>query len=111
MMQLGSNRDLGPGGPLDATNPPATPVTFDVPRVISGTDTTVVAADSTFTAAIGDPRNDENVIVSQLHQAMLRFHNRVVDLLVTAAFPGDIFTEAKKIVTHHYQWCVVHDFL
>ena len=40
-----------------------------------------------------------------------QFHNRVVDLLVTAAFPGDIFAEAKKIVTHHYQWCVVHDFL
>jgi hypothetical protein len=34
-----------------------------------------------------------------------------VDLLVTAGFPGDIFTEAKKIVTHHYQWTVVHDFL
>jgi len=49
--------------------------------------------------------------VSQLHHAMLAFHNRVVDLLVAAAFPGDIFAEAKKIVTHHYQWCVVHDFL
>jgi hypothetical protein len=24
---------------------------------------------------------------------------------------GDIFAEAKKIVTQHYQWCVVHDFL
>ena len=26
-------------------------------------------------------------------------------------FPGDVFAEAKKIVTQHYQWCVVHDFL
>ena len=33
-----------------------------------------------------------------------------VNLLVTAAFFDDIFAEAKKIVTHQYQWCVVHDF-
>jgi hypothetical protein len=60
---------------------------------------------------VGDPRNDENLIVSQFHHAMLAFHNKVVELLLTAAFPGDIFAEAKRIVTHHYQWCVVHDFL
>ena len=29
-------------------------------------------------AILGDPRNDENLIVSQLHLAMLRFHNAVV---------------------------------
>jgi hypothetical protein len=86
-------------------------VNFDVPRVLNGTNTAVTEADSTFTAIIGDPRNDENLIVSQLHHAILKFHNQVVDLLVTAAFPGDIFAEAKKIVTQHYQWCVVHDFL
>jgi Animal haem peroxidase len=110
-MQLGRNRNVGTGGPPNAANAPAVPTTFDVPRVLNGTDTTVTAADSTFTAIIGDPRNDENVIVSQLHHAMLKFHNQVVDLLVTAAFPGDIFAEVKKIVTQHYQWCVVHDFL
>jgi hypothetical protein len=42
---------------------------------------------------------------------MLRFHNRVVDTLVLAGFTGDIFVEARRIVTHHYQWAVVHDFL
>ena len=110
-MQLGQNRSAGPGGPHDAANGVAIPARFDVPRVLTGTNTTVTEADSTFTAIIGDPRNDENLIVSQLHHAMLRFHNQVVDLLVTAAFPGDIFAEAKKIVTQHYQWCVVHDFL
>jgi hypothetical protein len=110
-MQLGRNRNLGSGGPRNAANVPVTPVNFDVPRVLSGTDSVVNAADSTFTAIIGDPRNDENVIVSQFHHAMLKFHNQVVELLVTAAFPGDIFTEARKIVTQHYQWCVVHDFL
>lgn len=110
-MQLGRNRDFGPGGPRDAASAVVVPTNFDVPRVLNGTNTSVTEPDSTFTAIIGDPRNDENVIVSQLHHAMLKFHNRVVDLLITAAFPGDIFAEAKKIVTHHYQWCVVHDFL
>ena len=47
------------------------------------------------TAIIGDPRNDENLIVVQLHHAMLRFHNAVVDLLLAASFAGDIFAEAK----------------
>ncbi|MGI8423107.1 MAG: peroxidase family protein [Chloroflexota bacterium] len=110
-MQLGRNRPVGPGGPLTSSNGLASPTNFDLPRVLAGTDTVVSPADSTFTAIIGDPRNDENVIVSQFHHAMLKFHNQVVELLITAAFPGDIFTEAKKIVTHHYQWCVVHDFL
>jgi hypothetical protein len=42
---------------------------------------------------------------------MLRFHNAVVDRLVTQNFNGDLFVEAKRLVTHHYQWAVVHDFL
>jgi hypothetical protein len=47
----------------------------------------------------------------QFHHAMLRFHNAVVDLLLAASFSGDIFGEAKRIVTHHYQWAVVNDYL
>jgi hypothetical protein len=30
---------------------------------------------------------------------------------VAAGFTGDIFAEAKRVVRHHYQWAVVHDFL
>jgi hypothetical protein len=100
--QLGTNRNTGPGGP-SSTGAPGGMVAqtnFDVPRM-SGTNT----------AVIGDPRNDENLLVVQFHHAMLRFHNAVVDLLLAAAFAGDIFAEAKRIVTHHYQWAVVHDFL
>ena len=109
--QLGRNRNTGSGGPLAGGGGTATPVNFDVPRVLSGTETTVNLPDSTFTAVIGDPRNDENVIVSQFHHGMLKFHNRVVDLLTLSGSSVDIFGEAKRIVTHHYQWCVVHDFL
>jgi hypothetical protein len=42
---------------------------------------------------------------------MLRFHNAIVDSLVASGFAGDIFVEAKRQATLHYQWAVVHDFL
>jgi hypothetical protein len=107
---LGSNQDVGPGGPAGTANDPSAmkvQVDFDVPRVTNPLD----PFGSTNTAIIGDPRNDENLIVSQFHAAMLRFHNRVVEFLVLSNFPGDIFVAAKQLVTHHYQWAVVHDFL
>lgn len=98
---LGANQNVGPGGPGSAggSGPMGAPTNSDLPRA------------STNTALIGDPRNDENLIVSQFHHTMLKFHNQVVDGLVAASFGGDIFLEAKRIVTHHYQWAVVEDFL
>jgi len=39
------------------------------------------------TAIIGDPRNDENRVISQLQLAMIRFHNHIVDYLYNA--PGN----------------------
>jgi hypothetical protein len=63
-------------------------------------------------ALIGDPRNDENLIVSQLHQLMLRFHNRVVDELAASSDdPAALFAEAQRRVRWHYQWIVREDFL
>ncbi len=69
------------------------------------------------TALIGDPRNDENTIISQLHMTMLKFHNAVVDLVEKDEgcgiryFPNDSFREAQRLVRWHYQWIVVHEFL
>jgi len=57
-------------------------------------------------ALIGDPRNDENSIVSQFQALMLRFHNRVVD-----DNPGLDLPALQQIVRWHYQWVVIHDFL
>jgi hypothetical protein len=69
-------------------------------------------------ALIGDPRNDENVIVSQLQATMLRFHNRVARFLPTlpgnqelANDPKKLFEETQRQVRYHYQWLVVNDFL
>src|SRR2546423_1733975 len=60
-------------------------------------------------ALIGDPRNDENAIVSQLHLAFIKFHNKVVGTL--PASTPNLFDEARRIVRWHYQWVVIHDFL
>ena len=63
------------------------------------------------TAVIADPRNDENAIISGLQAAFIRFHNAVVQRLQEDAFSGDLFLEARRIVTWHYQWIIVHEFL
>jgi hypothetical protein len=88
-------------------------------------------------ALIVDPRNDENVIISQLLLTFLKFHNRVVDYIRsgdgrelvadsetqddeggegdgtedTGSEELDIFAEAERIVRWHYQWLALHKFL
>ena len=57
-------------------------------------------------AIIGDPRNDENVIVSQLQGLFHRFHNAVVD-----DNQGMGFEAIQRLVRWHYQWVVLNDFL
>lgn len=57
-------------------------------------------------ALIGDKRNDENVIVAQLHAAMLQYHNKLVD-----QNPNASFRDIQKQVRWAYQWVVVNDFL
>lgn len=64
------------------------------------------------TAIIGDPRNDEHRVISQLQLGFLRFHNEVVDELEGRAEPPeDVFGTARRIARWHYQWIVIHDFL
>lgn len=69
---------------------------------------------SQLTPLIGDPRNDENVILSQLQVAFLRFHNACVDYVkneIGLTAPGEVFAEAQRIVRWHYQWIILHEFL
>jgi hypothetical protein len=65
---------------------------FDLPRAADGT------------AFVGDPRNDENRIVSQLQVAFLRLHNHFIS-------QGMTFEQARDQTRWHHQWVVVHDFL
>jgi hypothetical protein len=55
-------------------------------------------------ALIGDPRNDENLIVNQLHVAFLRAHNVLINRF------GDAVA-ARAGIRRRYQWAVLHDFL
>ena len=63
----------------------------DVPRNEAGT------------ALIGDPRNDENIFVSQMQLMFLKFHNK--------RLIGKSFEKAREDVKYHYQYLVLHDFL
>jgi hypothetical protein len=76
---------------------------FDLPRNQNGL------------AIIGDPRNDENQITSQLHLLFLQFHNLVVDHYAkqeNGGLTGDaLFDTARQSVVWHYQWLVLNDYL
>lgn len=63
-----------------------------------------VATGQSARAIIGDPRNDENVLVSQLQSLFLRFHNRLID-------QGLNFAAAQRSLRFHYQWMLINDFL
>jgi hypothetical protein len=65
-------------------------------------------------AIIGDGRNDEHLIISQLHLLFIRFHNSVVCELHrrdNTLIGNALFDEAHRMVRWHYQWIVLHDFL
>ena len=77
---------------------------FDLPR------------DANLNAIIADSRNDENILLSQFHLAMLKFHNAVVDRLRADQANAnrsaqDLFKEAQQQVRWHYQWIVLNEFL
>lgn len=89
--QLGRHLHEGPGGKAIAR---------DLPR-----HSWSEGGSNFHRALIGDKRNDENVIVSQLHSVFLQFHNRLAD---DTRFE---FAELQRQVRWHYQYVVLHDFL
>ena len=66
-------------------------------------------------AIIGDPRNDENRVVSQLQLGIIKFHNAMCEQLHAESCNeltgSELFEEARRKTTWHYQWAVVNDFL
>ena len=75
----------------------------------------ICRATRTGAAIIGDPRNDENLMIAGLHAAFLLFHNRAVDRIR----PSDRRIDVRRGVRArpsgsrrwHYQWMIVHEFL
>ncbi|SEM84154.1 peroxidase family protein [Palleronia pelagia] len=86
-------------------------------------------------ALIGDPRNDENIIVSQIQAAFVMLHNILMTMVTEGgAAKGDVhacaqmgvrrdvwhevipkdmagFEEVRRFIRLHYQWLVLKDFL
>jgi hypothetical protein len=57
-------------------------------------------------AVIPDKRNDENVLVSQIAGAFADFHNALAK-----DRPNASFEDLRQLVTWHYQWMLLTDFL
>jgi hypothetical protein len=69
---------------------------------------------NTMAAIIADPRNDENMMISGLQAAFIKFHNNAVDLVRQQdrrADSEEVFERARRLTRWHYQWIVVHEFL
>jgi hypothetical protein len=63
-------------------------------------------------ALAGDPRQDVHLLMSQLQVAMIKAHNRLVDRLrEDGVAEGELFVEARRALTWHYQWAALFDFL
>jgi hypothetical protein len=99
LFQIGATVDvLGQGDPKAGQAP-----LNDLPRKAGSAE-----------AIIGDERNDENLIVAQTHLAFLKFHNKVVQTMHSPAhglIGAELFEAARRKVTLHYQWIVLHDFV
>jgi len=63
-------------------------------------------------ALVADPRNDVHVFMSQMQLSFIRAHNRLVGRLREDGCPdGELFDEARRALTWHYQWLIVNEFL
>jgi hypothetical protein len=73
-----------------------------------------LARDPQGKALIGDPRNDENVLVASMHLLFILLHNHFVDF-EQQQHPGlpprDIFNRARRRTTWYYQMTILNDFL
>jgi Animal haem peroxidase len=65
-------------------------------------------------AIIADPRNDENLMIAGLQAAFILFHNKAVDHVQDRdrhLSSEEVFEQARRLTTWHYQWMIVHEFL
>ena len=63
-------------------------------------------------ALVADPRNDSHVFVNQMQVAFIRAHNRLVDLLrADGVDEHNLFENARRALTWHYQWVIINEFL
>jgi hypothetical protein len=133
--RIGRNSDNPAQPPIDGIKiPPEGDLDRDLPRIGPLLDAGVITEDvlpdalkddpsKRTRAFIGDLRNDENLVIAQLHLAFLRFHNAVVDRIEAnprdfGLWPGKgrrfqaaVFHCARDVTRHIYQRITVHDYL
>ena len=75
--------------------------TDDLPRNLQGL------------AVVADPRNDENILQSQLCVVFLLLHNRLLRRVERdEGLTGhQAFARARRLLQWHYQWVVLNDYL
>jgi Animal haem peroxidase len=95
--------------------PVGAPYLYDIDdpaKMLTGADGLDLPRNSQGIALIGDPRNDVHIFAAHLHLALLHAHNGLVDRLrAGGAAEAGVFDAARRALTWHYQWIVVHDFL
>ncbi|GGN06043.1 hypothetical protein FHR83_001493 [Actinoplanes campanulatus] len=102
VFDLGSLYGRGPAQDPDLYE--ADGLRMKIVRNANGVDDLPRRADGS--AILGDARNDENLIVAQLHLAFAKFHNRVLSEGLATSL-----AEAQRITRWHFQWVIIHDFL
>src|ERR1700730_3036867 len=75
-------------------------VTFDLP-LDPGTSRPLLA----------ESRNNDNLILRQIHAMFIKLHNNAVDRLRGEIAHGELFEEASRRVRWQYQWLVRGDYL
>jgi Animal haem peroxidase len=63
-------------------------------------------------ALLGDQRNDTHLFMSQIQLAFIKTHNRFVDRLrEDGVEETEVFDDARRATTWHYQWVILRQFL
>lgn len=78
-------------------------------------------ADKNGAALVADSPHLENLLLTQLTVVLMRFHNAMLaraqtDPKLLAALPADpkltsLFEQVRRLVTWHYQWIVIYEYL
>ena len=84
----------------------------DLAKLLLGADGRDVPRNQQGIALIGDPRNDVHAFITGLQVAFIHAHNRLVDRLRADGVPeSELFDDARRALTWHYQWVILNDFL
>lgn len=65
----------------------------------------------TYRAKIADARNDENLMVSQLHAAFIKTFNKISEALEPGLSNQETYCQARQLTRWAYQYIVVNDYL